>query len=86
MTHGRAAYSPTDERNEYYLQTGLEDVPVQKGLNSLPGFRWASYGWKRATMLARDGDATGTHADKAHDNNADTIALFGSGESIMVYK
>lgn len=78
MTHGRSVYSPKDEDDEY-IQTGLVDVPVQKGLNSLPGFRWASYGWKRATMLAKDGDATGTLGENAPDNNSDTIALFGSG-------
>ena len=50
----------------------------------MPGFRWVSHGWKRALMLAKDGDESGRSKENAPDNNADTIALFASGKLKIV--
>jgi hypothetical protein len=76
MTHGRAAFTRRDNKNKR-IQEGLVDVDALKGFFSLPGIRWASYGWKLCTALAQCGEPLGEH--RAADNNADTIALLGSG-------
>lgn len=79
MTHARAAYKYTNPANQA-VQMGLDDVENPEGLNRfLPSFisKIPAYGWKAAMSLARKGQDLG--GLKAPDNNADTIALFGSG-------
>jgi len=43
-----------------------------------PGFKGSSYGWKSVTTLAKQTD---NNAQKSPFRNADTMALFASGES-----
>jgi hypothetical protein len=73
MTHGRAIWNTRDGTTDP-SQRGLKDVPAVGGFF---GLDWPAYGWKMAKALAEGGDAL--RGDRAPDNNADTIALFGSG-------
>jgi hypothetical protein len=72
MTHARGAFEGSYKGEPI---EGLKDVPSPNGLLSL--FQWGAYGWKGAIQIARKGDDLG--GKNAADNNADTIALFGSG-------
>jgi hypothetical protein len=72
MTHARGAFR---EWQGSELVEGLRDVPSANVFLSL--INWAAYGWKGAIKLARSGGDLGSK--NAPDNNADTIALFGSG-------
>jgi hypothetical protein len=78
MTHARSAYVDIDE-DDQVIQEGLDDVPNPAGFNRLLPSIWKipAYGWNAAMTLARQGQDLG--GLKAPDNNADTIALFGSG-------
>jgi hypothetical protein len=73
MTHGRAAYTnnyPGNRNNE-----GLDDVGHPSWFLSALG--WSAYGWTGARKIARTGGNLGEV--NGPDNNADSIALFGSG-------
>jgi hypothetical protein len=75
MTHGRGAWEERAGSN--VVQEGLIDVSSTSRVLSWLG--WGAYGWKGAMQIARQGDELG--GDDAPDNNADTIALLGSGKS-----
>jgi hypothetical protein len=73
MTHARGAFEET-EGNEV-VQEGLIDVSSTSRFLSI--LDWGAYGWDGAMQVARQRDELG--GDDAPDNNADTIALLGSG-------
>jgi hypothetical protein len=73
MTHARGAFSDIDDNGVEI--DGLKDVASPNLFAAL--LNWAAYGWEGATKLARKGEDLG--GENAPDNNADTIALFGSG-------
>jgi hypothetical protein len=79
MTHARSAYERLNTDGDV-VQEGLLDVPNPAGFNRLLPNIWKipAYGWNAAMTLARKGEDLG--GSKAPDNNADTLALFGSGE------
>jgi hypothetical protein len=85
MTHGRGAWQKTEGEDDEEIEEGKEGGEVvQEGLvdvastsRFLSFFEWGAYGWKGAMQIARSGDELG--GDAAPDNNADTIALLGSG-------
>ncbi|KAF2826893.1 hypothetical protein CC86DRAFT_381954 [Ophiobolus disseminans] len=74
MTHGRAAYSKFDTEDDPV--EGLKDVLLPGGYTGMNIINAPAFGWAMARKLAEKGGplrkATGA------DNNADTLALFGS--------
>jgi hypothetical protein len=74
MTHGRGAHSEIDDEN--FLNEGLDDVKTPGGIFGFGLLEPAAYGWSKARKLAEKGQPLGQR--KAADNNADTLALFGS--------
>ncbi|KAI4714120.1 hypothetical protein J4E89_001570 [Alternaria sp. Ai002NY15] len=77
MTHARGAY--IEYKDGEIEAEGLIDVTSPERLLGI--WKWPAYGWKGTTALARQGDDLGEYA--APDNNADTIALFASGCSLL---
>jgi hypothetical protein len=77
MTHGRAAFRRFDD-DEGELVEGLKDVLVPGGFLGLDLVKTAAYGWSKAKRLAAKGGRLGEPTGA--DNNADTLALFGSSE------
>jgi hypothetical protein len=75
MTHGRGAWEKLEDGK--VVHEGLIDVPSTSRF--LSWLDWGAYRWKGAIQIARQGDELG--GDAAPDNNADTIALLGSGIS-----
>jgi hypothetical protein len=80
MSHAREAWTKYyDDKDEW--QIGLLDEKDHP--RSTIGGPWnfhflnAAYGWKAAMRLARQGNELNERG--AADNNADTLALFGSG-------
>ncbi|KAH7071450.1 hypothetical protein BKA63DRAFT_73050 [Paraphoma chrysanthemicola] len=75
MTHGRSAYMMFDEDEDMWRE-GLIDAIDRTGWFGLGILGAPSYGWKHCVSLARRGEPLG--GENAPDNNADTLALFGS--------
>jgi hypothetical protein len=80
MTHGRAAFTEFDDHGDRV--EGLKDVQVPGGFLGLDLVKTAAYGWSKAKRLAAKGGQLGEPTGA--DNNADTLALFGSSELIFI--
>lgn len=72
MTHARGAFQEWTKKG---VVEGIKDVLTPNVI--LRPFNWAAYGWEGVGKLARKGGELNTPGGP--DNNADTIALFGSG-------
>jgi hypothetical protein len=77
MTHGRSAYA-TYNREREFDQEGLADVYAPSGYFGLNLIKAVAYGWSKTTELARKGNRE--KESESPDNNADTLALFGSSK------
>lgn len=75
MTHGRSVYM-TPDQDEEVDQEGLIDATTSGGWLGLGILKASAYGWHNCLSLAKRGDRLG--GINAADNNADTLALFGS--------
>jgi hypothetical protein len=77
MTHGRSAFTGYDE-DGLIVQEGLRDVYAPSGYLGLNIIKAAAYGWSKTTELAEKGNRA--KDSERPDNNADTLALFGSSK------
>ncbi|KAI4671726.1 uncharacterized protein J4E78_000222 [Alternaria triticimaculans] len=76
MTHARGAFQEWTKKG---VVEGIKDVLTPNIF--LRQFDWAAYGWEGVGKLARKGGELNTPGGP--DNNADTIALFGSACKLM---
>ncbi|KAF1836063.1 hypothetical protein BDW02DRAFT_629070 [Decorospora gaudefroyi] len=82
MTHGRGAYERTNPINGWLIQEGLIDVPSATSVYQ--ALDWAAYGWTGAMKIAKSSKYMYNLGDYwGPDNNADTLALFGSVCKLM---
>ncbi|KAF2023188.1 hypothetical protein EK21DRAFT_118997 [Setomelanomma holmii] len=80
MTHGRSAYVTRDENGEVEDE-GLIGAKTSRGWLGLGLLKATTYGWSKCASLAKRDDRLG--GINAADNNADTLALFGSICKVM---
>lgn len=80
MTHGRSAYTLEDSQGRL-LQEGLKDVLAPRSGAGFFSYQSAAYGWSKAGAMARQAPPSTAVSEQVPDNNADSLALFGSSKS-----
>lgn len=81
MTHGRAAWTNSDTDGGD-PEIGLDDVEVRSGYLGLHVIPAVAYGWDKTTKLAKESKVMGK--SDSPDNNADSLALFGSSKCTVI--
>lgn len=84
MTHGRSAYTLVDSKG-YTIKEGLIDVLAPRSGAGFFSHQSAAYGWNKAVAMARQAPPSTSVSEQVPENNADSLALFGSSKSRQAY-